>query len=89
LQFADWGTQEMCGFAIYGLIITNLWICDLQPIGSPENVFKSQQIARPQILVHFAIANPQISQVRQYANYKSANFYDQFTNRKSANFYKI
>jgi hypothetical protein len=29
LLFADWGTKEICGFAICGLIITNLRICDL------------------------------------------------------------
>ncbi len=28
-KFSDWDTKEVCGFAIFGLIITNLRICDL------------------------------------------------------------
>jgi hypothetical protein len=26
LRFADWDIKEICGFAIWGLVITNLWI---------------------------------------------------------------
>jgi hypothetical protein len=29
-RFADWNTEEICGFAICRLIITNLQICDLR-----------------------------------------------------------
>ncbi len=36
-------------------------------------LFVSPQIANPQILSHSAVANPQISEVCQSANYKSAN----------------
>jgi hypothetical protein len=32
---ADWDIKEICGFAICGLIITILRICDLR-IGSPQ-----------------------------------------------------
>jgi hypothetical protein len=30
LRFADWFTKEICGFAVCGLIMTNLRICDLR-----------------------------------------------------------
>ncbi len=35
LRFADWDTKEICGFAILGLIITYLRICDLRT-GTPR-----------------------------------------------------
>ncbi len=35
LRFADWDNKEICGFAICGLIITNLQICDLRT-GTPQ-----------------------------------------------------
>jgi hypothetical protein len=30
MRFADWDTKEICGYAIWGLIISNLRICDLR-----------------------------------------------------------
>ncbi len=32
LRFTDWDTKEICGLAIFGLIITILRTCDLRTI---------------------------------------------------------
>jgi hypothetical protein len=74
---------RICGFAFCGLehpgyvrvcdlwiIITNLWICDLQPRGSQENFFK---VSKSQIRKSWFIPLSQIRKFLRCASIQIAN----------------
>ncbi len=57
--FADWNTKEICGFVIWGLIITNYRICDLLT-GTPKKFADLQLQNEPQEFADFQFADYKI-----------------------------